>query len=77
MSGDFGEDTPERIARRLPPAQRTALGRMELGEVDCFVAGIPQGTLRALRAKGLVEGRHERWWRVTPRGLEVLGLLAS
>lgn len=76
---DFGEDTPERVAKRLPLPQRQALSALTAagGALDCHQAGIPQSVLRGLRNKGLARTPDERSWASTAQGQEVAGLLAD
>lgn len=74
---DYGEDTPERIAKRLAVPQRQALSALAQanGALDCQRAGITQGVLRGLRAKGLARTPDERHWHILPLGRTVLALL--
>ncbi len=74
---DWGEDTPARVAHRLPATHRAALARVVDGPFDCLTGGVPQGMMRALRSKGLVKSPDERHWTITARGLQVVALLAG
>lgn len=74
---DYGEDTPERVAKRLPLPQRRALSALAAadGALDCQRAGITQSVLRGLRAKNLARSPDERQWFILPLGRTVLRLL--
>lgn len=74
---DYGEDTPERIARRLPFPQRRALSALAAagGALDCHKAGITQGVLRGLRSKGLARTPDERQWFIMPLGRTLLDIM--